>query len=101
MSTFIQNLVSISKQCVSGQDISYELSYATDSSTHITTCVVSGRECSNSTCHHELQNNTADSRCQAPVPQFSGEDVTVFVIAQNMVGRSNSGVSRSVSKFIC
>ena len=100
-SPFIQNLVSISEECASGQDISYQLSYAADSGTHITTCVVDGTECSNSTCHHELQNNTADSRCQPPVPQFSDEDVTVSVIARNIVGRSNSAVSRSLSKFIC
>ena len=100
-SPFIQNLVSNSEECASGQDISYELSYATTSGTHITTCVVDGTECSNSTCHHELRNNTADSRCQPQVPQFSGEDVTVSVTARNIVGRSNSAVSRSISKFIC
>ena len=100
-SPFIQNLVSISEECASGQDISYELSYAADSGTHITTCVVNGRECSNSTCHHELQNNTADSRCQPPVPQFSGEGVTVSVTSRNIVGRSNPTVSRSISEFIC
>ena len=100
-SPFIQNLVSISEECANGQNISYQLSYAADSGTHITTCVVDGTECSNSTCHHELQNNTADSRCQPPVTQFSDEDVTVSVIAKNIVGRSNSAVSRSLSKFIC
>ena len=98
---FIQNLVSISDECASGQDISYQLSYAADSGTPITTCAVDGTECSNGTCHHELQKNTADSRCQPPVPQFSDEDITVSIIARNIVGRSNSAVSRSLSKFIC
>ena len=31
--------------------------------------------------------------------QFSGEDVTVSVTARNIVGRSNSSVSRSLSEF--
>ena len=101
VSTFIQNLVSISEECASGKDISYELSYTTDAGTLITTCVVSGRECSNGTCCHELQNNTADSRCQPPVSQFSGEGVTVSVTTRNIVGRSNLAVSRSISEFIC
>ena len=40
---------------------------------------------SNGTRSHELQNNTADSRYQAPVSQFSGEDVTVSVTVTNIV----------------
>ena len=101
MSLFIQDPVAISESCTNGMDISYELSYTTDSGTLITTCVVSGRECSNGTCYHELQNNTVDSRCQPPVSKFSGESVTVSVTARNKVGRSNSAVSRSISEFIC
>ena len=85
--------------CTNGQDTNYELSYTTTSGTLITTCVVSGTECSNGTCSHELQNNTPDNRCEPPVSQFSGEDVTVSVTAENLVGRSNSAVSRSISEF--
>ena len=83
--------------CENKQRISYELTYNTDSL--ITTCVVSGTECSNGRCNHELQNNTADNRCQPPVPQFSGESVTVSVAARNIVGRSNSTVLRSIGEF--
>ena len=54
---------------------------------------------SNGTCSHMLQNNTPDSRYQPPVSQFSGEGVTVSVTARNIVGRSNSAVSRSISEF--
>ena len=92
--------MTISEDCANGQDIraSYELSYTTDSGTPITTCVVDGTECNSGTCHHELQNNIADSRCQPPVSQFSGEGVTVLVTARNMVGRSNPAVS-SISEF--
>jgi len=96
---FTQNNVTISEDCANGQDISYELSYNTTSGTLIATCVVSGTECSNGTCHHELQNNTADSRCQPPVSQFSGEGVTVFVTARNIVGRSNSSLPETISEF--
>ena len=93
--------MTISENCSNGQDISasYELTYATNSGTLNTTCIVNGTNCSNGTCHHELQNNTADSRCEPPVSQFSGEDVTVSVTARNIVGRSNSSVSRSLSEF--
>ena len=93
--------MTLSEDCANGRDIraSYELSYTTDCGTHITTCVVDGTECSNGTCHHELQNNTADSRCQPPVSQFSGERVTVSVTARNIVGRSNTAVSRNISEF--
>ena len=91
----------MSEDCFNGHNIraSYELFYATDSGTPITTCVVDGTECTNGTCHHELQDNTADTRCQPPVSQFSGEDVTVSVTARNIVGRSNPAVSRSISEF--
>jgi len=93
--------VTVSEECTNGRDIraSYELSYTTDSGTLSTTCVVNGAECSSGVCHHELQNNTADSRCQPPVSQFSGEGVTVSVTARNIVGRSNPAVSRSISEF--
>ena len=101
MLLFIQDPVTISESCTNGKDISYEISYTTDAGTLITACVVSGRECSNGTCCHELQNNTVDSRCQPPVSKFSGEGVTVSVTARNKVGRSNSAVSRSISEFIC
>ena len=97
---FYQDNVTVSEGA-NGQDIRarYELSYNTVSGILITTCVVDGTDCSNGRCHHELQNNTADSRCQPPVSQFSGEDVTVSVTARNIVGRSNSSVSRSIGEF--
>ena len=100
---FIQEPVTVSQNCLNGRNIraSYELSYTTDCSTLITTCVVDGTECSNGTCRHVLQNNTADSRCQPPVSQFNGEGVTASVTARNVVGRSNPAVSRSISEFIC
>ena len=93
--------MTISEDCANGQYIraSYELSYITDSGTLNTTCVVDGTECSNGVCHHELQSSTADSRCQPPLSQFSGEDVTVSVTARNIVGRSNPAVLRSISEF--
>ena len=98
----IKDNVTISEDCPNGRDIraNYELSYTTDSDTLITTCVVNGTECSNGTCHHELRNNTADSRCQPPVSSFSGESVTVSVTARNIVGSSNSAVSRIISEFL-
>ena len=101
MSFNCQDDVTVSEDCVSGRGIraSYELNYTTDSGTHITTCVGNGTECSNGTCHHELQSNAADSRCQPPVSQFSGEYVTVSVTARNIAGRSNSSVSRNISEF--
>ena len=94
--------MTVSEGCANGQDIRaiYELSYTTTSGSLITTCVVSGTECSNGRCRHELQGNTADSRCQPQVSQFSGEDVTVSVTASNIVGRSNSSVSGRISKFL-
>ena len=90
--------VTVSEDCPNGQDIraSFELSYTTDSGTHITTCVVNGTECSNGTC----QSNTADSRCQPPVSRFSGEGVTMSVTARNIVGSSNPAVSRIISEFL-
>ena len=94
----IQDPVTIFEDCANGR-VSYELSYATDSGTLNTTCVVNGTECSNGTCHHELRNNTADSRCYHPVSQFSGEDVTVSLTARNTVGTSNPAVSRIISEF--
>ena len=99
--TTIKNNITVSEVCDNGQDVrtSYELYYTTDSRTLITTCDVSGTECSNGICHHELRKNTADSRCQPPVSQFSGEGVTVSVSARNIVGRSNPAVSRSISEF--
>ena len=104
MFSFIQDTVTVSEDCTNGQDIkaSYELSYTTDCGNPIATCVVDGgRECSNCTCRHELRSNVTDGRCQPPVSQFSGEGVTVSVTAINIVGRSNSSVSRSISEFIC
>ena len=77
----------------------YELSYITVSGTLITTCVLDEAGCSNGTCHHQLQNNTADNTCQPPVSQFSGESVTVSLTATNVVGRSDSTVSRNISEF--
>ena len=101
----MQENVTASEDCANGQDItaSYELTYTTDSGTLNTTCFVDGTECSDKKCHHELRNNTADSRCQPPVSQFSGagEGLTVSVTANNIVGRSNSSVSRSISKQLC
>ena len=97
----IKNNVTVSEVCANGRDIrpSYELSYNMVSGTLNTTCVVNGTERSNGTCRHELQNNTADSRCCPPVSQFSGEDVTVSLTARNIVGRSDLAVSRSISEF--
>ena len=94
--------MTVSEDCANGQDIraSYELSYTTNSGTHIPTCVVNGTECSNGVCHHELQSNTADSRCQPQVTQFNGEGVTVSVTARNIVGRSDPAASRSISECI-
>ena len=101
MFPFIQEPVTISDNCLNGRNIRavYELSYTTDCGTHIATCVVDGRECSNGVCRYELQSNTVDRRCQPPLSQFSGEGVTVSVTARNMVGRSNSSMSRSISEF--
>ena len=100
--SLIQDNVTISEDCANGQDIraNYELSYTTNSGTLNTTCVVNGRECSNSACRHVLQSNTADSRCQPRVSQFSRENVTVSVTGRNIVGRSNPAVSRSISEII-
>ena len=97
----IKEHVTISEDCVNGRDIraNYELSYTTNSGLLNTTCVVDWTECSNGTCHHKLQNNTADSRCQPSESLFSGENVTVSVTARNVVGRSNSAISRGISEF--
>ena len=99
---FYQDNLTVSEGCANGQDIraSYELSYNTVSGTPITTCVVNGTECRSGTCRHDLQNNTADSRCQPTVSQFSGEDVTVSVTARNIVGRSNPAIPRNISEFL-
>jgi len=48
-------------------------------------------------CHHQLQNNTVDNRCQPPVTQFNSE--SVIVTARNIVGRSSPAVSRSINKL--
>ena len=95
--------MTVSEECANGRDVTavYELSYNTASGTLITTCVVSGTECSDGTCSHVLQNNTADSRCEPQVSQFSeGEGVTVSVAARNIVGRSNPPVSGRISKLL-
>ena len=94
--------MTVSVDCVNGQDIraNYEVVYTTDSGTLNTTCFVSETDCSNGTCHHDLQSSTKDSRCQPSVSQFIGESVTVSVTARNIVGRSNSAVSRSISEFV-
>ena len=99
VSLSIQNNVTVSKDCVNGQDItaSYELTYTTDSGTPIATCIVDVTECSNGTCHYELHSNTADSRCQPQVSQFTGS-VNVSLTARNIVGRSIA-VSRRISEF--
>jgi len=91
----------MSEDCLNGQDIraNYELSYTSDCGSLITTCVVDGTECTNGNCRHWLQNDTVDSRCWPRVSQFSGESVTVSLTARNIVGRSNSAVSRSISEF--
>jgi len=101
MSSPIQSPVSVSADCANGQDIraSYEISYNNSSGTSITTCVVNWTDCGNCICHHELQDNTTDSRCQPPVYQFISESVTVTVTARNIVGRSNPAASRSIRKF--
>ena len=99
--SLLQDPVTISEDCANGQEIraSYELSYTTTSGACIATCVVNGTECSSGTCHHQLQNNIANSRCQPPVSQFSGESLTVSVTARNIAGRSKPAVSRSISEF--
>jgi len=93
--------VNVSVDCANGQNIraSYEISYISSSGTSITTCVAEGTDCSNGVCYHQLQNNTAYSRCQPSVPQFNSESVTVTVTARNIVGRSNSAVIRSVGEL--
>ena len=91
--------MTISEDCANGQDFNYELSYTTTSGTLITTCVVSGRECSNGTCHHELQNNSTNNGCEPQVSQFSGDGVNVSVTARNIVGRSNSSSPVTISEF--
>ena len=98
----IQDPVTVSEDCANGRDIraSYELSYTTDSGTLFTTCVVNGTECSSGLCHHELHNNNTDSRCWPQVTQFSGEGVTVSLTGRNIVGRSNSTLSRNISEFL-
>ena len=62
-----------------------------------------GAECTNGICRHELQSNTADSRCQPSVSQFSGEgltvSVTVSVTARSIVGRSNPVMSNSFGEL--
>ena len=90
--------MTVSEDCANGRNIraSYEIFYTTDSGTVNTTCVVNGAECNNGVCHFELQSNSADSRCQPPVSQFSGEGVTVSVNARNIVGRSNPAMSRNI-----
>ena len=90
--------MNISADCANGQDIraSYEISYTSSCGTSITTFVVNGN-CSNGVCHHELQDNNPDSRCQPPVSQFNSENVTVTVTARNIVG--SSSVSRSISEM--
>ena len=102
VSNFIQNAVNVSEVCANGRDLkaSYEILYFTDSGTLITTCVVDGTECSDGMCRYELQNYTADSICQPPLSQFSGEDMIVSMSARNIVGRSTPTVSRSISEFI-
>ena len=99
--SFVQDNVTVSGECTNGRDFRarYKLSYTSDSGTLNTACVVDGTECSDGTCYHELQSNTADSRCQPPVSQFSGDSVTVSVTSRNIVGRSNPAVSRSISEF--
>ena len=95
--------MTVSEHCTNGQDIqaNYELSYKTESGTLITTCYVDGKECSHDTlsCHHELQSNTEDSRCQPPASHFSGDSLTVSVTARNIVGKSNPAVSRIISEL--
>ena len=94
--------MTISENCTNVQvQANYKLSYNTESGSPITTCYVDGAECSNGTmlCHHVLQSNTEDSRCQPPVSQFSGDGVTVSLTARNIVGRSNPAVSRIISEL--
>ena len=95
--------MTVSPDCATGQDIrsSYEVAYmhASSSGSSVTTCVVSETDCNNGTCRHELQNQTADSRCQPPMPQINGENMTVTVTARNVVGRSNSYVSGNISEL--
>ena len=96
---FIQSNVTNSEDCANGRDIYYDVIYTNDSGTLNTTCVVNGTECSNGTCHHQLQSNTADSRCQPTVSQFSGEGVTMSLTARNIVGRSGPPSPVLISEF--
>lgn len=99
-----QDPVTLSEDHANGQDIrsSYELAYISSSGTSVTTCTcfVNGTDCSNDVCQHNLRNNTADSRCDPPLHQFSGENVTVTVAAKNIVGKSNPAVSRDISELL-
>ena len=88
--------------CAKGRDFgtSYELSYTSSSDTSITTCVVNGTDCNDGICHHELQKNIQNHGCQPPVPQFSSENVTVTLIAENIVGKSTPAVYRNIGKML-
>lgn len=94
--------MTISGDCANGHKIraSYEITYISSSGTSITTCLVNETDCSNIVCKHELQNNTADSKCQPPIPQFNGENVTIMLTTRNIVGRSIPAVSSTISKLL-
>ena len=101
----VQDPVTVSADCPNGQVIrasSYEVVYASSSGTSniMNTCLVDGTDCIDGVCHHELQNNTADSRCQPPELQFNNESVTATVTAINIVGRSNPA-SKLFMAFLC
>ena len=85
----------VSVDCENGQDMSYELFYNSSSGTSITTCVVNGTDCSDGVCRHEVQNNTADSRCQPPVPQFNGGSVILTMTTRNI----GYNVTRTISEL--
>ena len=102
MSLSIQDSVTVSADCANGQNIraSYEISYTRSSDTSNTACVVNGTDCNNGICHHELQKNIQNRGCQPPVPQFSSGNVTVTLIAENIVGKSTPAVYRNIGEML-
>ena len=102
-SPFIQDNLTVVENCTNGQDIraNYQLFYSTDSGIFNATCDVNGTECSNGWCNYNtIDSNNISNECPPSISQIGGENVTVSVTAINLVGRSNSTMSRS-SKYIC
>jgi len=99
MSLSNQDPVTISGGCANGHKIrsNYEIAYISSSGTFINTCLVNGTDCCNGVCRHQLQNNIADYRCQPPVPQFNGENVTIVLTT---IGRSINAVLSKTSELL-